>query len=369
MFPKNFKVTQNIALLDFRNPTVQQIYDTALAFLYQYFQEPVFAPLLKSASNAKTVIKKGDYVGRIKMGYVGPWGEGITYFFKDDMDSRPLIKIAEMYKKYFHDYWLIAPSYGMRENTTKNKKLFEFEYYLLTTKYGSLKKKNGYLTGNKEFGLYVDHIGTSDCDRDFTLNYNGQAFRPIALRKYKVAPVIGENSGNLKSEESYLAKQIKEFGFSLCNVWISSYTQIADSLNYPVWKENSLYFGYRFYINGNHTSMKDNTLNVYFLMGNRSYSPLYDDFWLPQIVIRDKDGNELRVIDIDKDLNLKSIPCKKSPLNYEVMVNAKKQVNVAITGCKVYFRIIDKCHINENMYLDNDGRTTKGEYLLCEYQN
>lgn len=366
IFPEKYKVTKNIALLDFRNSTVQSIYEAVLKEFSKYLQGIVDSPNLQSSSNAKTKVHKRDFISRIKMAYIGPWGEGITYIYGKNANSAAFIKIAEMYKTYLPDKWLIAPSYGMRTNTTTNENYIEFEYYLLTTKYGSLKKQKGYFTGDKEFGLFVDHIGMDDCDRDFSLCYNGIPFRPIAMQKYKSSPLIGENTGSLKSEEKLLPKQIKEFGFSLCNVWINSYSQIADSIQYPVWKENSIYFGYRFYITNNNTSIKDGRLNLFFLMGNSSYSPLYDDFWLPQIVIRDKDEKELRVIDIDKDLNLRQIPCKKSPLNYEVMVNTKKQVGNVPDGVKVYFRVIDKCHINENMYLDNDGRTGKGEYLLLK---
>lgn len=370
IYPQKFKETNMVSILDFRNKFVKSMYDSILRLFARYLEEPVKAPGIKSSSNASQECKKGDFVSRIEINFMGPWGEGITSYYSDYKNSDDLIYLTELYKKYFYKYWIIAPSYGMRTNTTKNKNIYRFQYYLLTTTYGSLKKdRNGLYYGHKEFGLGVSHLGGIDYKYDFDLPYKNIDFKRIAQKKCLKAPFVGENNGRIAEETALMMDNIKDYGVSLCKPWTAvNINDIPDS-TLQKWREAASFFGYHFYINGNHTSVKNNTLNVYFLMGNRSYSPLYDDFWLPQIVIRDKDGKELQVINIDKDLNLKSIPCKKSPLNYEVMVNAKKQVNVAITGCKVYFRIIDKCHINENMYLDNDGRTTKGEYLLCEYQN
>lgn len=369
LFPKDFKQTKNIALLDFRNHLVRQVYSSVLECLATYLQEKVPAPILLSSTNASQNITKGNFIARIEMGFIGPWGEGMTSYLKNKVDPTSLQSIVEAYKLYFKDYCLIAPSFGMRTNTTQNKQLYEFEYYLLTTKYGSLKKTNGILTGNKEFGLFIDHIGNPDTYNDFSLNYKGKDFKLDALKKSLVAPIIGENSGNLSLENSRVIKDIQKFGLSLCNVWTQfKLTEISDTL-LKDWHKAASLFGYRFFINENRTSITNNKVNIFFLMGNKSYSPLYDDFWLPQIVIRDANDKELQVIDIDKELNLKSIPCLKSPMNYQIMIKANKQLRNVPHGSKVYFRIIDKCHINENMYLDDDGRTEKGEYLLYTQEN
>lgn len=364
LFPKGFKQTKNIALLDFRNHFVRQVYRSVLKCFASYLKEKVPAPALLSSTNADTSITKGDFIARIEMGFIGPWGEGMTYYLKDQVNSFSLQSVAEAYKLYFKDYILISPSFGMRTNTTSNKGLYEFEYYLLTTKYGSSKKNKGILTGDREFGLFIDHIGSPDSYNDFSLNYNGQDFKTIALKKYLIVPVIGENSGNLEKENSRVIKDIQRFGLSLCNVWTQFNLNAFPDSTLQKWRDAASYFGYRFFFNNNHTSIRNNTLNVSFQMGNKSYSPLYDDFWLPQIVIRDNQNKELQVIDIDKELNLKAIPCLKSPVNYQVTVKAIKSLHHIPNKSKVYFRIIDKCHINENMFLDNDSRTEKGEYLL-----
>lgn len=365
IFPKGFKVTKNIALLDMRNKFVQRLYDAIFESLSRYLEEKVKSPHLVSSTTATDSCRKGDFIGRIEMGFVEPWGEGMTTFYGQNVDTESYIRIAEMYKKYFKGYNLIAPSFGMRINTTTNKNLYAFQYYLLTTKYGSLRKKKNLFSGHKEFGLFIDHIGTRDCNWDFTLSYKGEFFRPIALKKYRSAAVIGENSGEIDRESPIVMKNIKEFGISLCNIWTSKdVTSIPDSA-VQGWKNAANYLGYRFYLSNLQTTIKDNRLHVYFHLGNRSYSPLYDDFWLPQIVIRNSNNSILKVIGADKFINLKSIPCLKDSFKYEVMVNKTIPLMESLPkGAKVYFRVIDKCHINENMFFDNEGRTEHGEYLL-----
>lgn len=365
IFPTNFKETKNIALMDLRNPLVQHIYAAALELFARYLEEKVPAPIIKSSTNADTICRKGDFISRIEMGYVGPWGEGMTKYYCNHIDAASLKKIAEMYKRYLWRYTLVAPSFGMRTNTTKNKELYSFEYYLLTTKYGTFKEKKGELTGRKEFGLFIDHIGSSDSNYDFSLSYKGIDFKTIALQKYKVAPVIGENSGRFAKEDSLVIKDIMKYGISLCNAWTSVDITTVEDEQVMKWKEASNYFGYRFYMSTLRTKISDYSIHVYFHLGNRSYSPLYDDFWLPQFVIRDSNDCILQVIDADKFINLKSIPCLKDSFKYEVMVNKTIPLNRTLPkGAKVYFRVIDKCHICENMFFDNEGRTEHGEYLL-----
>lgn len=367
IYPERFHESKYVSILDFRNLFVQKVYDRIIAMFGKYLSEEVEAPRLNSSTNAKTKCKKGDFVSRVEISFIGPWGEGATNQYSSYQNSDALIAMVELYKKYLYNYWLVVPSYGMRTNTTPNKNLYPFQYYLLTTTYGSLKKDgNGYYYGNKEFGLGMSHVGAEDYLWDFILPYKNIPFKEIALKKCLKAPFIGESMGYLASPQNLIMNNVKDYGISIGNIWSNEeLNSLPDSI-IQRWKEAISFFGYRFYITNNNTSIKDGRLNLFFLMGNSSYSPLYDEFWLPQIVIRDKDEKELRVIDIDKDLNLRQIPCKKSPLNYEVMVNTKKQVGNLPDGAKVYFRVIDKCHINENMYLDNDGRTGKGEYLLLK---
>ncbi len=363
IFPKKFSQTKNIALLDMRNVTVQKLHDAMFETFARYLEEKVKAPHLASSTTAKDSCRKGDFIARIEMGYVGPWGEGMTKYYGSNVDATSYIKIAEMYKKHFKDYTLVAPSFGMRTGTTTNKSLHTFEYYLLTTTYGTLKKRNGQLMGSKEFGLFIDHLGSYDRG-DFSLSYNGQKFMLMALQKYRKAPVIGENNGRLVSD-SLMFNDIRRWGISFCSVWSLTDVSSIPYTDLNRWRKATLYLGYRFHISTSHTSIKDNGLHVYFHLGNRSYSPLYDDFWLPQIVIRDRNDSILQVIDADKFINLKSVPCLKESFKYEVMVNKTIPLKIVLQkGAKVYFRVIDKCHINENMFLDNEGRTKHGEYLL-----
>lgn len=366
IYPQKFKETKNVSILDFRNALVQKYYEAVIRQFVRYLKEPVQSPKLESSSNAVTLCRKGDFISRIEISFMGPWGEGITSYYKDYKDSKPLIKIAELFKKYLYDYWIIAPSYGMRTNTTPNKNLYEFQYYLLTTTYGSQKRdRNGLYYGKKEFGLGVSHLGQQDYKNDFSLNYKNFDFKNKALQKSKVAPFLGENGGQIIDETKLLLQNIKEYGVSLCKPWCAGNINDIPAEYHEKWAEAAKFFGYRFYFSIPNIEIKNNALRVYFHLGNRSYSPLYDDFWLPQIVIRDSNDSLLQVIDADKFINLKSTPCLKDSFKYEVMVNKTIPLKTALPkGAKVYFRVIDKYHINENMFLDNEWRTRNGEYLL-----
>lgn len=364
VFPENFKQTKNIALLDMRNKLVQQLYDAVLEGFAAYLDEAVVAPRLTSATNAATICHKGDFVSRIEVGFVGPWGEGMTKYQHGTFDVYSFIKIAEMYKKHLYKYSLCVPSLGMRMTTTTDKSLYAFEYYLLTTTYGTLQKKNGLLTGNKEFGLFIDHIGSNDSNNDFTMSYAGKDFLPIALQKYKKTPVIGENSGRFAEEN--VMRDIKRFGISLCNAWTSVRLSDISDFSMKEWRQAALCIGYRFYLSRCKALVKNGKADVSFMMGNSGYTPLYDDFWIPQVVVRNGLGRELKVVDLSSRLQMKTIPCKKDEFWYQIMINMEVNLDKVAGGCHLFFRVIDRYHINENMFLDNVGRTANGEYELKE---
>ena len=152
IYPQYFQTTNNVGIIDYRNELVQKVYDTVLRLFSLYLEEKITAPQLTCDTNMPTRCKRGDLIHCIEMGFVGSWGEGITTDYSEYSSSTPLIHIAELYKKHLSNYLLIAPSYGMRTNTTTNPALYHFQYYLLTTTYGTLRKdKKGLYYGNKEF--------------------------------------------------------------------------------------------------------------------------------------------------------------------------------------------------------------------------
>lgn len=369
IYPKYFTKCQNVAIVDYRNPLIFKVYDTVLRVFAMYLNEEIQAPVLMSSTNMPMHCKRGDLIYCIEMGFVGSWGEGITTDYSDYKSSKPLIRIAELYKKYLADYWLIAPSYGMRSNTTKNPAIYEFQYYLLTTTYGSrLKNIRGFYIGKKEFGLFMDHLGSSDYLNDFDLSFSGQSLKEIAKKKYVKAPFIGENNGQFNKGKDLILQNISDYGVSLANLWnaipLDSITNDAEW----TWKEAANCLGYSFYVNMStvhKTNIKNGKLSVYFTIENRGSSKFYGDFWLPQLVIRDKDNNVKQIININSKLDLQSIlPMSNQGLSSSRIIQFKQFVSRQFDGMKIYLRFVDRKHINENMYVINQPRTDYGEYLL-----
>ena len=98
---------------------------------------------------------------------------------------------------------------------------------------------------------------------------------------------------------------------------------------------------------------------------NKGTSKVYSDIWLPQLVIRNQEDEIQKIIDIDNELDLCTIPSvlNKTAINHRI-IEVSRVLSRQLDGMKIYLRFVDKKHINENMYLINQKRTDKGEYLL-----
>ena len=368
IYPKYFTTYDQVAIMDYRNPLVQKVYDTVLRLFAQYLEEEIQAPCIMSDTNMSQYCKRGDLIYCIEMGFIGSWGEGITTDYVDYKDSKSLIQIAELYKKHLFRYLLIAPSYGMRTNTTKNPAIYDFQYYLLTTTYGSKNKnKDGLYYGSKEFGLFMDHLGSSDYLYDFDLDYLGKPLKDIAKVKHIKAPFIGENNGQFNIGKDLILQNISDYGVSLAHLWtaipLDSITQQAEY----IWQEAANQLGYAFYLDiAKHTiGIKNGKLKVCFTIYNKGTSKVYSDIWLPQLVIRNQEDEIQKIIDIDNELDLCTIPSvlNKTAINHRI-IEVSRVLSRQLDGMKIYLRFVDKKHINDNMYLINQKRTDKGEYLL-----
>ena len=368
IYPQYFQTTNNVGIIDYRNELVQKVYDTVLRLFSLYLEEKITAPQLTCDTNMPTRCKRGDLIHCIEMGFVGSWGEGITTDYSEYSSSTPLIHIAELYKKHLSNYLLIAPSYGMRTNTTTNPALYHFQYYLLTTTYGTLRKdKKGLYYGNKEFGLFMDHLGSTDYLHDFNLKYQGQILKDIAKEKHKTAPFIGENSGKINSEKELIMQNINEYGISCANLWSAiPVDSITDNASY-IWKTVANQLGYSNSLKKqkHKTKIRNGILTASFSITNTGTAIPYHQYWLPQLVIRDKEDKILQIINIDKELNLNTIlPSYGASPSCSISINIRKKVVKQFDGMKIYLRFVDKKHINENMFIVNEERSDKGEYPL-----
>lgn len=328
-----FKKTKNLSIIDLRSELVYNVYDKVLKCFSNYLNESV---------NRKDIngnfLKKGDFILCIEMGYVGPFGEGRTDFYGMYESSEPLIRIAELYKKYLSDYILVAPGFGMRTDITTNPNLLLFQHYLLTTTYGE----------GKEFGLFIDHLGHYNYKLDFTLNmsdiYN---IRELACNKYKNAPFIGENSGNFQDESKRIFECVNEFHISMCEPWGDL---IIDKEAVRKWRRASEIMGYVFSLNNDSVSWYKRKISVSFEIENEGVAYYYWDFWKPELVVKDRNSKEIiSVIDISKELVLSSnifpqrVDIKKKAIPFFLYLGHKKN------DYDVFLRVIDEKGISDNM--------------------
>lgn len=295
-----FKGTRNFSVVDFRDEHIFSLYDVLLRCLSKYFDETINRQDVNG-----NVIKKGDFVEGIEMGFIGPWGEGNAKALDGHCDYNSLVKIAELYKQHLSGYNLIAPTYGMRIENAPNDDIIRFQYYLATTTYGSLKKdRNGCYFGNKEFGLFVDHWGTLDTQRDYTLTKYGSLSEIAHGKKYK-ALVVGENCGRFEWESQRIKEQIIEYGVSLLKPWgnISELT----SEGAKKWRNACTYLGYHFRLNRAEFSLLRRRIRVDIQLANEGSAPCLSNYWHPTIVIKEKaSGNTRMIIDLKDYLDLTS---------------------------------------------------------------
>ena len=354
----NFKKTNNLSVVDFRNPLFFDMYEKLLFAFSKYLQEEVFVPNLKSSTIQVKKCRKGDFISRIEMGFLGLWGEGCT-LYNGDNTSKDLIKVVELYKKYLSDYWLIAPSFGMSTMATQKQSLYEFEHYLMTTTYGSKNKNSeGMYKGDKEFGLFIDHLGLSDCDKDFNiLNHKGKnELRSLAEMKYKKAPVIGENGGKISRESKRIGKDIKKFGISMIKVW-GGVSDVNDSVIVR-WSNALCDLGFSMKCKFDGIKVVGSKLSITGYFQNVGYTPCYDDCWLPQFVIRSKNDNNLYLEwDVPFDLRTMDKNAKKIDNLIDISSMPKGEYEIC-------FRVVDKFHICENLKIDDYEESAYREYKI-----
>lgn len=184
---------------------------------------------------------------------------------------------------------------------------------------------------------------------------------------YLKAPFIGENNGQFNIGKDLILQNISDYGVSLAHLWtaipLDSITQQAEY----IWQEAANQLGYAFYLDiAKHTiGIKNGKLKVCFTIYNKGTSKVYSDIWLPQLVIRNQEDEIQKIIDIDNELDLCTIPSvlNKTAINHRI-IEVSRVLSRQLDGMKIYLRFVDKKHINENMYLINQKRTDKGEYLL-----
>lgn len=334
-----FKDTKNLSIIDFRSDIVYNVYDIVLRCFSQYLNETIDRKDIYGHH-----LKKGDFISCIEIGYVGPFGEGRTDFYSMYKSSEPLMRIAELYKKYLSDYILIAPGYGMRTDITTNPNLIPFQEYLLKTTYGK----------NSEFGLFIDHLGHYNYFYDFSLSIPGITnLRELACKKRLKAPFIGENSGNFQRESTSIYGCVKEFGLSMCDPWGDL---VLDSAALREWSRAAEIMGYVFSIKNQVVIFDGRKASVSFEINNEGVSFCFWDFWKPEIVLREHNSqNIVSVFDVSKyiELRSKSYPHK---IAFKITVipslryfkNEREQYDL-------YIRVVDKKGISDDMEF-SDGR-------------
>lgn len=341
-----FKDTKNLSIIDFRSDIVYNVYDIVLRCFSQYLNETI---------DRKDIyghyLKKGDFISCIEIGYVGPFGEGRTDFYSMYETAEPLIRIAELYKKYLKDYILVAPGYGMRKDITTNPNLIPFQKYLLTTTYNE----------NREFGLFIDHLGHWNYLSDFNLKIPGiENLRIDACRKYMVAPFIGENSGGFQRESKSIVDCVKEYRLSMCDPWGEL---DLDNNAIQEWSLASEIMGYVFSIKNDSVKIKGRNARVCFDLTNEGVSFYYWDFWEPELVLKEHNtSNIVSVHNISRYMDLTSKSFHKHIDFKKKVIPLFRYLTKKNKKYDIYIRVVDKKGISDNMEF-SDGRK---EILISE---
>lgn len=386
------KKTINTATLDYRNDKVLSFIEDYLNLLDQCLKTEIDAPDINTDTDIpKGKVTYGDYVYIINPGVVGPWGEGnsneIYYNIAKYRDSEPFIKVFELFKKYFSRYYIVANTFGMRTDTTKPE-LKDYQWYLLTTTYGSKDKdENGYYTGDKQFGLYQAHIFNNDTQRDLSIskywNDDEHDFAKIAFQKYKVAPVIGETNIQAGAVPGILEKwHFSEFyTFMSTELSVSGLSLISYIARY--YFEN---IGPRIvFYSSRGWNIKSNGFTVCLTFLNIGNSPVYKDYisrFKIEFVARDANGKLIEVGKstneyahstlfsdakyINNFYNLKEEGTSKIDDVYPKTMTLYYDVTFTqdVKSQNILFRFVDTKHILNNFMLANKDVTPDGEYII-----
>lgn len=331
-----FSKTKNLSIIDWRSDIVYEVFDKVLDCFSKYLEEK-----LERKDIYGDRLKKGDFVSCIEMGFLGPYGEGWNAFYSMYDSPNPFIRIIELYKKYLKDYILIAPGFGMREDITTNPKIIPFQEYLLTTTYGN---KN-------EFGVFIDHLGSWDCIKDFSLSLPDFGdFKENVKRKYKKTPFIGENSGKFQEESKRIVKCINDFKVSMCAPWGEVK---LDSSACEEWRKASEILGYVFTVKESHALWDKRKVEVNFEIYNEGVAYCYWDIWLPELIIKERESSEIvSIIDISKEVNLCTTDFPLFFSMHKTVIPLGYYLRHKNSQYDVYLRIIDKKQISHFEFAD-----------------
>lgn len=372
-YPEYYKPTLNgkliySSMINWANETARNWYKKAL----QDYKDH----LVNTTYNG---ISFYDVLSSMQIRAFGAWGEAhssITErnFFSqvgDELeDASYLIEVIKMYEEIFPDKWIIA-SDMMFQKDVEESKWKDVVLYLLDHE-----------TEKGKFGFFNDHIGSVGTYNYIAKDFDGRDLLQEMEERYKVAPMEGEtyNAGESNWGLPVLPTIINDIQGTHINTYrfsntkgankTTGYSEITNAANIA----NSYdVCGYKIYIIPVGVWTDDsNYVQIKFLIGNMGTSYCYGDYWIPQIVIRDSEGN---LIDTYSRVTYLpyiapgKIPGKPTWKDCtKVTVTRTMTKNLQYKGLKVYFRIIDSKGISENLFLANKDRTENGEYYLGEFQ-
>lgn len=351
--------TEYMAVIDWRNQDCQNAYREGLQE-YRKFLE----------TTEHNGIKFIDALTAMQIRFFGLWGEGhlqqlVEEFPEDLEDADTMINMVKMYEEVFSDKILIAPVGGF-------SKIYEDTSY---------KEFQNYYLKNSKFGFFNDHIGQTGSFNYIDKDFDGVDVLKLMQQRYKTAPIEGEvyNYGEFRwdlpvlpyIENDVRALHINNFRYT--NVKGGGFTYGYDYVAVQNMLKNTYDIaGNRLFLIPICSYISGQTYNAKFLVGNMGVAPIYGDYWMPRIIIRNQAGEIVDTMSrvLGASYDLRNIGMTEEPgvpswkTSSVFTVSRQIKYNTDYTGCQAFLKFEDTKMLSEPLFLANVTRTENGEYPL-----
>ena len=351
--------TEYMAVIDWRNTDCQNAYKEALQAYLKFLED-----------NEYNGIKYIDILTAMQIRFFGLWGEGhlqqlVEEHPNDLEDADTMISMVKMYEDVFPDKILIAPVGGF-------SKIYEDTSY---------KEFQNYYLKNDKFGFFNDHIGQTGSFNYIDKNFDGVDVLQLMQERYKTAPIEGElyNYGEYRWELPVLpyiendTRALHLNGFRYTNLRGGNFTYGYDYEPVKQMLKNCFDIaGSRLFYIPICSYISGQTFIAKFFVGNMGVAPVYANYWMPKIVIRNKSGAVVdtmsRILGAKYDMrDIGQMPEPGVPSwKYCTVVTVSRKIkyNTDYTGCQAFLKFEDTKNISEPLFFANVGRTKNGEYPL-----
>lgn len=358
-------------ILDMSDPYLKDVYEVILGKIRTHLDTIIPMEVLGVTKDVRLY----DIIDRVSMTHWGWWGEGLyratgwkdnaPYNAYDDVfteTSEDLIDYAEMFKDIFDNKHILAATNGMW-GTVENSLLTDYHLFLLA-------KENN-------FGFFVDNFGGDNRGRRFMGDKGTELFK----NRYKTAPIVLETYQMRMTKDSkyipYYAVNDMELYYravslnpsNVNNIWnypTNRHDMYSDEISVNSFKRAFSYMGYRLVKWGSLAIKEGNSLYLRTNLKNLGITPIYEDYWQVQFIIRGDDGVILETIDSDFDIRTVEADLWNLTTENSKVIEVTR-VGVSYTKGDVYIKIIDKKGLSKPFNLAHNNKTDNDEYFLTKF--